>query len=169
MKTLALLTAAGMAAVFSNEGVQPTAGVAKPAAPRILPDITAIATGLTIPTVASTSRGSKSPYEFDALEVGSAFGVKNKTAKQLSSIVSNQNRKDANQRQKTNADGSPAFKTEYTESKDANGAVVGRIPHNVPDTEWIKEFRAFDVTKEMAKSYKGTALEGSSVVVFRVK
>jgi len=166
MTKLAILTAAAMSPVFANPAPAADAAAAKP---RILPEITAIATGIAIPTGASAARGSKSPYNFDELEVGAAFGVKNKTAKQLSSIVSNQNRKDNNQRQKTNADGSPAFKTEYTETKDVNGAVIGKVPHQVPDTEWIKEFRAFDVTKEMAKTYKGTALEGSSVVVFRVK
>lgn len=87
-------------------------------------------------------RGNPSLYPFDTLtEPGMAFGVKGKTAKQLGSIVSNANRK---HRSKSVVDGKEIV-TEH------------------------QKFFAFEPTAEQAKEYKGTKLEGASVVVVREK
>lgn len=138
---------------------------AKAVTKRTEPEITAIA-AIPLPVNVKAARGSKSPYPFDTLEVGKAFGIKNKTAKQLSSIVSNQNRKDSNHRQVKDSNGNVVYK--MTEMKDQNGNVT-KVPTNEAETEQIKEFRAYDVNEEIAKSIKGTPLEGSSVIVYRVK
>lgn len=122
----------------------PAAAKKKPAE-RVAPEIAGIDKGIPLPAAAKSNRGSKSAYEFDALEVGDSIAILNKTAKQISSIVSNQNRKDSNQRPALNADGSQKMKIEQREIKDAAGNVVGKQPVNVPETEWIKEFRVVDV------------------------
>lgn len=132
---------------------------------KIAPVMTGVA-AIPVPHVKPASRGSKSPYPFDTLEIGHAFGVKNKTAKQLSSIVSNQNRKDANHRPVKDQNGNVVYKT--TEMKAGDGTVT-KVPTNEPEMEQIKAFQAFDVDAELKKQIKGTPLEGSTVLVFRTK
>jgi len=48
---------------------------------RIAPVIVGISTAVTMPVNRSASRGSKSLYDFDALEVGQSIAIKNKTFK----------------------------------------------------------------------------------------
>lgn len=147
--TLSYINAATLlsAIAFSAEGAAAGAATAtkEKQKPRVAPEILGIDTDVPMPEGARTARGTKSPYEFDKLEVGHSIPIKNKTAKQISSIVSNQNRKDSNQQQKKNADGSLAFKNEKQDMKDANGNVVGSSMVQVPDMEPIKEFRVLDV------------------------
>lgn len=130
---------------------------------RVAPEITAVVGGITMPT-APKRAGSNSPYPFDGLEIGQAFGVKNKTAKGLASIVSNQNRK--HKVEKKDANGNPVFKT--TEMKASDGTVT-RIPTSEKEMVDGKTFFAVDVVSgsDVEKQIKGTALEGSSVLVFR--
>lgn len=87
-------------------------------------------------------RGNPSLYPFDTLtEAGMAFGVKDKTAKQLGSIVSNANKK---YRRKAMVDGAETV---------------------IED----RKFFAFEPTAEQAKEYKGTKLEGAKTVIIREK
>lgn len=134
------------------------------AAARIAPVI-AGTMKLEMPTRTS-NRGSSTAYPFGDLEVGAAFGVKNKNAKQMASIVSNQNRKAENKRPKVDEAGNKIFKTQ--ELTGADGTVT-RVPTGEAEMEQIKNFFAIDVTKEYAEKLKGTPLEGSTVLVFRDK
>lgn len=105
---------------------------------RVAVQIGNISNAVTIPTnIRAGGSTNKSPYGFDKLEVGQSIPVLNKTKENLSSIVSNQNRRKENQRQKTNADGSLAFV--QNEVKDASGTVVGHTP-GAAIMERIKEF-----------------------------
>lgn len=123
---------------------------------RIAPVLTGVSNTVTMPEPITTRRGSKSPYPFDALtEVGSSFGIKNKTAKNMLSIVSNQNRK--NRVQKIGADGNPIFKT--SEMKDAEGNVT-IVPTEKPEMVPTKKFFAVDCDPK-------TDPDGASVRVFR--
>lgn len=142
-------------------GTMPTT----PGKPRVEAQLTAVFSGLTMPT-RSSKRGSTSIFPFDTLaNVGDAFGVKNRDAKSMSSVISNANRK--NMVNKTDANGNVVYKT--TELKDANGTVIGHQPTTEPEKVAGKRFAAFDVkgNKELTAAIKGTPLEGSSVLVFR--
>lgn len=144
------------------------ANAAAPAAAdkRVAPTITAVF-ALPVPEGKTTSnRGSKSPYPFDTIEVGHAFGVKNKTAKQLSSIVSNQNRKDSNHRPVKDGNGNIVYKMNDLTAPDGT---VTKVPTKEPEMEQIKQFVAYDVDADLKAKIKGTPLEGSSVLVFRTK
>lgn len=171
-KTLIASTAVLSARAFaSNPKAATGAATAAPAAApktgkREEPAIAGVIK-LAVPEGKSNSnRGSKSPYPFDTIEAGECFGVKNKTAKQLSSIVSNQNRKESNHRPVKDAAGNIVYKT--TEIKDGAGNVT-LVPTKEPETEQIKAFVAYDVDADLAAKIKGTALEGCSVLVFRTK
>lgn len=113
----------------------------------------------------ATKRGSESSYPFDTLtEAGMAFGLKDKTAKNLSSIISNANRK--GQIDKTDEAGNVVYATKTITSPD------GATPMTVPDTSKpervaVKKFYAVDVNADLAKKLKGTPLEGSAVLVYR--
>lgn len=162
MKTALLHSAAAVA--FANAATPAAAPAA--AAKRVDPAITGVF-ALAVPEGKTNSnRGSKSPYPFDTIEAGQAFGVKNKTAKQLSSIVSNQNRKDSNHRPVKDAAGNIVYKMNEMTAPDGT---VTKVPTKEPETEQIKAFQAFDVDDELKKQIKGTPLEGSTVLVFRVK
>lgn len=59
---------------------------------RIAPELTAIRTDIQMP--AKKRGGMTGHYDFDSLSaVGASFGIKNKTAAQISSIVSKENRR----------------------------------------------------------------------------
>lgn len=157
---LAVLSAASAMAFDAS---QPAAAAAKTT--RVPPVITGA--GVAIPQpVRNTKRGSESQYPFDTLtEVGMAFGVKGKEAKNLTSIVSAANRK--NQINKTNPDGTVIYKSQEVTNPDGSKTTV---PTSQPEKTAGKHFYAWDVTPEYAKqNLKGTPLEGSSVLVFRDK
>lgn len=60
---------------------------------REIPVITAVSTAIPIPE-RSNRRGSKSAYDFSVLTaVGTSFGVKNKTIKQVNPIVHRENKR----------------------------------------------------------------------------
>lgn len=125
---------------------------------RVAPELTAVSTAVAMPEQPPTRRGSKSPYPFDALtEVGMSFGIKNKTAKNMGSIVSNQNRR--NLTQAKDANGNPVFKT--TEMKDGAGNVT-HVPTEEPEMIATKHFFAVDCDPK-------TDPDGASVRVFRDK
>jgi hypothetical protein len=112
-------------------------------------------------------RGSTSIYSFDSLtEVGMAFGVKNKDAASLSSVVSNANKKA--RIDETDGAGNVVYETKtLTDPSTGNKT-------DVPDTTKprkiaTKEFFAVDVDAAMKKKIAGTPLEGSKALVFRSK
>ena len=134
---------------------KPAAAPATPAGnKRIVPDITAISTAVEMPERAN-NRGSKSLYPFNDLPVGGSFGVTNKTAAGMASIVSNQNRKHV--AEVKDAEGNAVFKTQ--ELKGADGAVTV-VPTNEVETERTKHFFAQDC--DPAKDP-----DGATVRVFR--
>lgn len=113
-----------------------------PAAAKIAPVVSGTA-AIPMPE-RKTNRGSKSLYPFETLTTtGMAFGLKNKTAKDVSSAISNQNRK---------------WKVESVNPTTGEKTV-----------EQQRHFFAHDVDAEYAKTLKGTPLEGSTVLVFRDK
>ena len=137
---------------------------AKTTKPRVEPVVTAIATP--VMPERSNKRGSVSLYPFDSLTaVGQAFGVKNKTAANLASIVSNANRKAMVQ--ETDASGAKVFDTKEIADEAGNKTTVPDT--SKPKMVASKHFFAHDVDVAYAKTLKGTPLEGSSVLIFRDK
>lgn len=112
-----------------------SAGVA-----RIEPILTAVSTDVPMPVRAS-KRGSKSNYDFDTLTaVGASFGVLNKTAANLYSIVLNANKKAM--QPKRDDKGAIVFKT--SKLTGADGSVTD-VPTNDPEMVATKRFFAVDV------------------------
>lgn len=158
MRKIALATLASASApAFANPS--PTAP-----AKRVEPVLTEAVAGIAMPTKTS-KRGSVSLYPFASLEIGQCFGVKNKTAAQLSSIVSNANRK-AMEQAKDEA-GNLLFETKTISG--ADGSTTEVPDASKPKMVATKHFFAHDVDAEYAKTIKGTKLEGSTVLVFRDK
>jgi hypothetical protein len=165
MRRFALLTtAATLPFAFDTGAAAPAAATDnKPAKPRVEPLLTEAFAGVEMP-VKPNKRGSASIFPFETLTaVGMAFGIKNRNAKSLSSIISNANRKAMVN--KTDDAGNVVYKT--TEMKDANGTVVGRSPTTEPEKVDGVKYEAFDVDADLKKKIKGTPLEGSTVLVFR--
>jgi hypothetical protein len=140
-----MLTSAAALAVLSPTMVAPFASDAaattaeKPKRPKApAPVIGEIANDIPIPAIVRAAPGSKSPFPWDALEIGQSFPVMNKTPKQMSSIVSNQNRKDSNFRQKVDGEGKPIFKT--VPVLDGEGKEVAGMTKQEPEMEQIKIF-----------------------------
>lgn len=160
MRKITLASLAVMAApAFAN-----AAAPGKETKPRVEPVLTEAVAGIAMPTKTS-KRGSTSLYPFASLEVGQCFGVKNKTAANLSSIISNANRKAMEQAR--DEAGNLVFNTKTITGPDGSKT-------EVPDTASpkmvaTKHFFAHDVDAEYAKTIKGTKLEGSTVLVFRDK
>lgn len=123
---------------MAKEPTQPAAAKAgrKPGVPTVAPELTAVSAAVPMPTPpARGNRGRGSNYPFDELEPGQSFGVKNKTLKQMSSIISNQNKKA--RVNKTDDNGNVIYKT--TTAKDANGNVQ-TLPTDKPETIATKVF-----------------------------
>jgi hypothetical protein len=131
---------------------------------RIEPQLTEVISGITMPTRTS-KRGSVSLYPFASLKVGECFGVKNKTVANLSTIVSNANRKAMEQAK--DEKGNPLFETKTIQGQDGSTTEVPDAAK--PKMIATKRFFAFEVDAEYAKTIKGTKLEGSTVLVFRDK
>jgi len=165
--TIAALSTAAMPRAFAS--APPAADANTPKAPRVEPVLTAAAK-IALP-VRTSKRGSESKYSFDSLtEVGMAFGVKNKTATQLSSIVSNANRKAL--MPETDDGGNALYETKELTGADGTKTVVPDT--NKPKMTATKHFFAFDVTDEYRKANKdafakGGAFEGVTTLVFRDK
>jgi hypothetical protein len=172
IRKFSLLTAstlANMPTAFASAppapGQAPAAAAPTASKPRVDPQLTSVFSGIKMPE-RTNKRGSTSIFPFDTLaNVGDAFGIKNRDAKSLSSIISNANRKAMVN--KTDAAGNVVYKT--TEIKDANGVVIGQQASTEPEKVAGKRFAAFDVkgNKELTAAIKGTPLEGSTVLVFR--
>jgi len=168
LMTSAALAITAMPRAFASEA--PAAATTATKAPRVEPVLTSVAK-IALP-VRENKRGSESKYSFDALtEVGTAFGVKNKTAAQLSSIVSNANRKARTP--ELDANGQAMYATKEITGPD--GVTKMTVPDtDKPKTVETKHFFAFDVTDEYRKANKdafakGGAFEGVNTLVFRDK
>lgn len=111
----------------------------KPTKERVAPEVTSIAT-IDMPKPVRGG-GTASAYAFDKLEVGQAFGVKNKGKREIASAVTNANRKYRN------------------EMKNEAGEVLSTVQE--------RHFFSHEVDTEYAKTLVGTPLEGSTVLVFR--
>lgn len=123
--------------------------------PRVAPQVTPATSAVPMPE-RNANRGSKTSYPFESLtERGMSFGVKNKTAKQLASIISNQNKKPGPI--KRNADGSIVYKTSPMTAQDGT---VTNIPTNDPETLPGKKYFAVDTDAKKDP-------EGANVRVFR--
>lgn len=139
------------------------------AAPRVEPITTAAAT-MALPERAS-KRGSETKYPFASLTaVGMAFGVKNKNAANLSSIVSNQNRKMV--KPVLGEDGKPTYGTKELTAEDGTKSTVPDTSKPITATE--AHYFAFDVTPEYRAANKAAfakdgPFEGVQVLVFRDK
>ncbi len=68
------------------------AEVAKVTVKRIAPVIVGISDAVPMP-IRTNSRGNKSAYNWDAIEVGKSLAITNKTAKQLASVITNANKR----------------------------------------------------------------------------
>lgn len=127
-------TAAKPAATAST-----TADKSKTPEPKVVTG--SLPTNFTLPPKPKAGGGASAKYPFDSLEPGGAFGVQNKTRRQLASAVNNANKKYRN------------------EAKDVDGKVVSKTQG--------REFYAVDVDDATAKALKGSPLEGSTVLVVR--
>ena len=141
---IALLSASAFAnpAAPGSAPVKAKAGAPK-AADRVAPEFTAVSTAFTLPVKSKRGQTSELAKQLEMLEVGQSVGLKNKTKKQISSTLSKINNAEKNMIQKSNPDGSPAFKNGDA-IKDANGAVISY--QQVPDMISLKEFEAHDRT-----------------------
>lgn len=111
----------------------------KPNAPRVAPVLTAVSNAVSMPE-RSSNRGSKTSYPFEALTVvGMSFGVVNKTAANLASIISNQNRKAGEV--KKDANGAVVYKTQPMTAPDGT---VTHVPTGEPERHEPKHFFAVD-------------------------
>jgi len=123
---------------------------------RIAPELTEISSAVEMPKKTS-NRGSKSLYPFGKLEVGQSFGVTNKTAAGMASIISNQNRK--NREEKVDENGNAVFETK--ELKGQDGAIT-TVPTDKPVITVNKHFFASDCDPKSDP-------DNASVRVFRDK
>lgn len=104
------------------------------AAPRVAPVLTAISAAVAIPD--RPARNGRTVYPFDMLSKGQSFGVANKTAKQLASIVSAANKR--NRRPKRDTANNIIFKMKKNDA----GVLVTT---NEPETVFDKYFIVLDV------------------------
>ncbi|HRQ13073.1 MAG TPA: hypothetical protein PK205_07190 [Promineifilum sp.] len=97
------------------------------AAPRVAPQLTTISAAVAMPD--RRSRGGRSLYPFESLAVGQSFGVKNKTAKQIASVVSAANRRGL--APKRDANGAIVYKMQTIKTADGTEK---QVPSQEPET-----------------------------------
>lgn len=136
-------------------------GAAK--APRVEPVIVGL--NLDIPMPIRAKRGSEPKYPFDGLEVGKCFGVKNKTAKDMGSVISAANRR--YNKPVLNEQGQPTYAMKNAQSPEGVEMSVPDLTKPIKNAE--RHFFAVDATPEQIKSWKGTENEGIKVLVYRDK
>lgn len=130
-----------------------------PIADRVVPELTAIRTDIAIPEVVTRAakRGAKSVYPFDELPIGGSFGIKNKTLKQVNSVVSSVNRKHLTPK----LDASGNIVTRPVTARTRDGVTV-TTPGTKPVMVATKRFIAAEVNPK-------TDPEKASVRVWRVE
>lgn len=134
-----------------------------PSGPRVAP-VTSGAIKIDLPIVDRRS-GNRSLYPFDSLtEAGMVFGVKDKPAKNLSSVINNANKK--YQVQERDVNGMALFETKTVPQ--ADGTTLAVPDTDKPKMVFTRRFRAVDVTPDIAASLKGTELEGFGTLIQRV-
>lgn len=138
----------------------PTAGApastTETKAARVAPVLTAISAAVPIPAgLGKRGRGGNTLYPFDKLEPGQSFGIKNKTAKNMASVVSGANKRFMIE--KKDANGNTVFKT--NEVKHPDGTVT-HVPSLEAEMIAGRTFIAGDVDPK-------TDPEGASVRVWR--
>lgn len=142
-----------------GDGAAPKA----PAKPRVEPVLAGV--NLDIPMPQRARPGSEPKYPFAELEVGKAFGIKNKTAKDMGSVISAANRR-YSEVKKDDA-GNVVYQMKELEGE---GGVKMSVPDTTkPEKVATRHFFAVDVTAEQAKTFKGTPNEGIKVLVYRDK
>lgn len=119
---------------------------------RVAPEITTVSVAVKAPE--RKTRGNKVAYPFDALPIGGSFGIKNKTAKQIASVVSGANKKALVPKRDANG---VVFKV--NEVKGVDGEVT-RTLSNEPVMVRTKKFFALDVDAK-------TDPDGATVRVWR--
>lgn len=129
----------------------------KTKAPRVAPVLTSVSTAVPMPeNLGKRGRGGNSLYPFESLEtVGASFGIKNKTAKNMASVISGANKRFMVN--KVDADGKTVFQTK--EVKSADGTVT-HVPTLEPEKVPGRVFVAADVDPK-------TDPDGASVRVWR--
>lgn len=170
LRNAALISAATMAfanpksTAAADKVTAPAPEAPKPTNPRNTAPVTISGIAALPQPERKSKRGSTSQFPFASLTaIGMAFGVKDRDAKSLSQIISNQNRRHLVD--KTDQNGNTVYKTTETIGADGTKTVV---PTQEAEKTHSRKFYAFDVTKEYAEAHlKGTDLEGSSVLVFR--
>jgi hypothetical protein len=124
---------------------------------RVPPQLTAATAAVVMPVV-SLNKTTKSIYPFDALtEIGMSFGVIGKSAKQLASVVSNQNK--LRRVPKTDENGQIVYTTR--EMKGPDGTVT-KVPTTEPELVPGKVYFAHDCDPKADP-------DGASVRIFRQK
>ena len=133
---------------------------------RIAPQLTEVSAAIKMPTK-KNNRGSKSLYPFDSLTaVGQSFGMKNKTAEQLASIISNANKKHRSEKKDEN--GNIVYHTKTVTGPNGEEQQVPNKEKPIMVIE--KEFAAFNVTEipdMKLKDGKGPEGEISRVFLYR--
>lgn len=136
-------------AMFAAAGAASGGGGKKPRGPEAI--ITAIAApgDFAMPAPKARRNGSASKYPFDKLEIGGSFGITNKTAANMTSVLSAQNRKPGPLL--TNEDGTPKIGTVMKPMKDAANKKIGEQPVQEQLTAPGKRFEAVDVDPKKDK------------------
>lgn len=141
-RVLAVPTATALAA-FANAAPAKSNPPAAPKAEKaatVVPVLTAARADVPMPTRVNR-RGTRSVYDFDSLvSAGMSFGVKNKTAASLGTVIANHNKK--HRVEKRDENGSIVFKTTSMKAADGSTTVV---PTTEPETIQTKHFFAVDV------------------------
>lgn len=143
---------------MSNKTAKPATNAAPAKKTRVEPELTKVTSEVEMP-IRTRGAGGKSKYPFaDLTEKGMSFGVKNKTANDLASVVSAQNRKEENFERETDEQGNPAF--EMQEIKGTDGKVT-KVPTEKPLMKCVRKFFASNVADPSQDP------DGASVRVFR--
>lgn len=165
MSKVAPKTEGATGAASGSAGSSAPASTTANSTVRVAPIIAPVSSAVAMPERSSLNKGSKSLYPFASLvAVGQSFGVKNKTAKQLASIVSNANKNAADHAtkhpvQKKDANGQPIPKT--TPVTDPSG-IVTQVPTGEFENEDAREYFVVDTDPK-------TDPDGATSRVFRNK
>lgn len=100
-------------------------------------------------------RGPGSKFPFDNLEVGGFFGVADRTAKSLATIIGNQNRK--HMVDKTDANGSVVYEQNEIKAADGSVSYVPKVPLKAERVA-AKRFYAVDVSEADKATYPGASV-----------
>lgn len=143
--------------------------------------LTAITTGIPVPTTRRRGSSTVSIFPFDALEVGGSFGLIGRDARSMASVVSNANKRA--RIEKRDEHGKLVYKTVATPKRDANGDVIMKmieVPNSMGGTVLVPTSEPeMDVTTEVVLEETKKFLvqdvdplsdpDGATVRIWRVK